>query len=286
MAAGIARKQRIEGLLGVLTEHNLVMGVVNVTPDSFSDGGLFLEPDKAAQRALLLAAEGADLLDIGGESTRPGAERVSPDEQIRRVVPVIERVRQRLEMPISVDTTSLEVAEAAFRAGADIVNDVSGLDDSPGLARFVASEGGGLVLMHMRGTPRTMQNNTHYEDISGETRGFLASRAAAAVQAGVARPHVWIDPGIGFGKSLEGNLEILGRLDEYDALGHPVVIGVSRKSFLGALVGKEPGERLPATLAAIACMAYAGPPRIHRVHDAGPVRDCLRVAEAMKRGTG
>lgn len=260
------------------------MGVVNVTPDSFSDGGLFLDPERAVEHALDLVEEGADLLDIGGESTRPGAEPVEAAEQIRRVRPVIAGIRSRSDVPVSVDTTRIEVALAAFEAGADLVNDISALRDSPEIAEWVAEERGGLVLMHMRGTPRTMQALTEYRDLIGESRDFLAERAEVARSRGIADNRIWIDPGIGFGKSVEGNLDILRHLTKYDALGHPVVVGVSRKSFLGKILAREVGERLHATLAATAWVASQGIHRIHRVHDVGPVRDCLRTLEAIRGG--
>lgn len=260
------------------------MGVVNVTPDSSSDGGLYLDPVRAVEHGLRLVEEGADLLDIGGESSRPGSEPVSDDLQRERVCPVIAGIRARSSVPISVDTTRVEVAVAAFRAGADLVNDIRALRECPEIAKWVAAEQGGLILMHMRGTPQTMQTDTGYRDLIEETRDFLAERAGFARSEGVPPERIWIDPGVGFGKSVEGNLDILRNLTRYDALGYPVVVGVSRKSFLGNILAREVGERLHGTLAATAWIASQGVHRIHRVHDTAPVRDCLRIVEAIRGG--
>lgn len=282
MTAPEARKDKIEALVALLAHRDLIMGVVNITPDSFSDGGLYFDRDHAVSHALQLIEDGADILDIGGESTRPGAESVSVQEQIDRIVPVIENIREVSQIPVSVDSSHTEVVRVSFGAGADIANDITALEDSPDLAQFVAEEEGALVLMHMRGTPQTMQTDTEYEDIIVETRSFLAVRAEQAVSAGLPRDHVWIDPGIGFGKSREGNLEILRRLGEYDVLGFRLLIGLSRKSFIGSTLGRELKERLAGTLSAIAYVASAGPHRIHRVHDVREVSDCLRMVHAIR----
>ncbi len=261
------------------------MGILNVTPDSFSDGGLFLDPAKAISHALDLTSQGADILDIGGESSRPGAERIEPGIQIARILPVITKLREmNVEIPISVDTTREEVAVAAMSVGADIINDVSGLREAPRLADLAAEESGALILMHMRGTPATMQVDTEYSDLIGETKEFLFRQAVCAESAGLPPERVWLDPGIGFGKSIAGNLEILRHLEEYDTLGHPLVIGVSRKSFIGGILSRSPKERLPGTLAVTSYLAGKGTHRIHRVHDVKEVSDCLRMVEALQGG--
>lgn len=264
----------------------LVVGVVNVTPDSFSDGGRFFDPDAAASHALRLAKEGADLVDIGGESSRPGAEPVPAEEELRRVLPVIERLRGRLGVPMSVDTTKAAVAEAALQAGAQIVNDISALRADPGMARVVAGHGALVVLMHMQGTPRTMQLAPHYQDVVREVRSFLAERIEAAAAVGIDRDLVAVDPGIGFGKTVEHNLDLLRRLDELGELGRPILVGPSRKSFLGAVLGLPVAERLEATLAACAVAVARGADMV-RVHDVAPVRRAVDLAVRLRarRGT-
>jgi dihydropteroate synthase len=257
----------------------MVMGVVNVTPDSFSDGGLFLEADAAVAQGERLAAEGAAILDVGGESTRPGAEPVPVDEELARVVPVVERLAVNGVARVSVDTTKLAVAEAALQAGARIVNDVSAFRFEPEMAGLVASAGARCCLMHMLGEPRTMQEDPRYEDVVSEVRAFLEERLAFAVGEGVPEDRVWLDPGIGFGKTVEHNLELLRRLDEIVAIGRPVVIGTSRKSFLGKLTGREPRDRVPGTIATNV-IAYERGASIFRVHDVAPVVDALKVAAA------
>ena len=255
------------------------MGVVNVTPDSFSDGGLFLEADAAVDHALSLAAEGAAILDVGGESTRPGAEPVGAEEERRRVVPVVERLASA-GLRVSIDTSKLEVARAALDAGATIVNDVTAFRQAPGLAGLVAERGTGCCLMHMLGDPRTMQSHPRYDDVVSEVRAFLEERLAFAVSEGVPEERVWLDPGIGFGKTVEHNLELLRRLDEIVAIGRPVVIGTSRKSFLGKLAGgRAETERLPGTIATNVLALERGA-RVFRVHDVAPVVDALAVAAA------
>jgi dihydropteroate synthase len=255
------------------------MGVVNVTPDSFSDGGLFLEADAAVEHGLALAEEGAAILDVGGESTRPGARPVPEREELRRVVPVVERLAAAGKR-VSIDTTKLEVARAALEAGATIVNDVSAFRFAPDLAGLVAETGAGCCLMHMLGEPRTMQADPRYDDVVGEVRAFLEERLAFATAAGIAEERVWLDPGIGFGKTLEHNLELLRRLDEIVAIGRPVVIGTSRKSFLGKLAGGKPeGERLPGTIATNVIALERGA-SVFRVHDVAQVADALTVAAA------
>jgi len=260
-----------------------VMGVINVTPDSFSDGGQFVEPDAAIAHGIRLASEGAAILDVGGESTRPGAAPVSEAEELGRVVPVIEGLTIGLRSSpaaISIDTRRLAVAEAALDAGASIVNDVAAFRSAPELAGLVADRGATCCLMHMLGEPRTMQRDPRYGDVVGEVRAFLEERLAFAVAEGVAEERIWIDPGIGFGKTLEHNLELLRRLDELVAIGRPLVVGTSRKRFLGTVAGGRPeAERLPGTIATNVLALQRGA-AIFRVHDVAPVADALAVAAA------
>jgi len=257
------------------------MGVVNVTPDSFSDGGLYLEPTAAVAHGLSLAADGAAILDVGGESTRPGAEPVSVEEELRRVIPVIEGLASADgEFAISIDTTKLEVARAALDAGARMVNDVSALRFDPGLAGLVAEREAGCCLMHMLGEPRTMQREPRYDDVVSEVKAFLEQRLAFAVEQGVSEQRVWLDPGIGFGKTVEHNLTLLRRLGEIAAIGRPVVIGTSRKSFLGKLTGgRAGGQRLPGTIATNVLALERGA-TVFRAHDVAEVADALAVAAA------
>ncbi len=260
----------------------LIMGILNVTPDSFSDGGRFLSPDAAVKRALIMEKEGADIIDVGGESSRPGAEPVPVEEELRRVIPVLERLRGKLRIPISIDTTKAEVAEAALRAGASIVNDISALRFDPAMASVVAEFGAGLVLMHMLGTPKTMQQAPHYEDVVREVREFLAERALYAQSQGIPREAIAVDPGIGFGKTVEHNLELLRRLPELVELGFPVLVGPSRKSFIGAILGLGVEERLEGTLAACAVAVVRGAD-ILRVHDVREVRRAADLALHLRR---
>ena len=256
------------------------MGVVNVTPDSFSDGGLFLDADAAVEHGLRLAEEGADILDVGGESTRPGAEPVAEDEELRRVLPVIERLAHGGDARLSIDTTKLAVARAALDAGATIVNDVSAFRFDPGLAALVAESGSGCCLMHMLGEPRTMQEDPRYDDVVSDVKAFLEQRLAFAVAEGVPEERVWLDPGIGFGKTVEHNLELLRRLDEIVAIGRPVVVGTSRKSFLGKLAGsRDEAGRLPGTIATNVLALERGA-SVFRVHDVAQNAAALAVAAA------
>jgi dihydropteroate synthase len=253
------------------------MGVVNVTPDSFSDGGEFLSPDAAVRHGESLREDGADVIDVGGESTRPGASPVPVGEEIQRVVPVVERLRDRV---VSVDTRNAAVAEAAVQAGARLVNDVSALRHDPDMAGVIAQSGAGCVLMHMLGDdPRTMQDEPRYDDVVDEVKAFLAARLEFAVGEGVPEERVWLDPGIGFGKTLEHNLALLRRLGEIAALGPPVVVGASRKSFLGRLTGRPAGEREAATVATTV-LAYERGASVFRVHDVRSTVDALKVAAA------
>ena len=257
------------------------MGVINVTPDSFSDGGEFLDPDVAVAHGLRLVGDGAALLDVGGESTRPGAAPVGADEELRRVVPVIERLAAAgARAELSIDTTKRVVAAAALEAGAGMVNDVSAFRFEPELAALVAEHGARCCLMHMLGEPRTMQEDPRYEDVVSEVKWFLEERLAFAVSEGIPEERVLLDPGIGFGKTVEHNLELLRRLGEIVAIGRPVVVGTSRKSFLGKLAGgRSEQERLPGTIAT-SVIAWERGARVLRVHDVAEVADALAVAAA------
>lgn len=261
-----------------------VVGIVNVTPDSFSDGGRYMEPNAAVARALELEREGAAYIDVGGESTRPGAEPVSAAEELRRVMPVIEGLRASgLRAAISIDTSKVAVARAAIAAGASLVNDVTAFRAEPELASLVAELEVDCCLMHMRGDPRTMQREVHYDDVVAEVLEFLEQRVGYALAAGIARERITIDPGIGFGKSVGHNLELLSRLEEITALGLPVLIGTSRKSFLGVVTGKPSDDRLPGTIATCV-MAFERGASMFRVHDVGPVADALAIAAATVSG--
>jgi dihydropteroate synthase len=256
------------------------MGIVNVTPDSFSDGGRSLTLDDALARAERLVLEGAELLDIGGESSRPGADVVAVEEEIRRVIPVIRTLVGRVAVPISVDTTKPEVARLAIEAGAAIFNDIRGLDDPPSLA-LAAETGVGVVLMHMQGTPQTMQVAPRYEDVVREVRDDLIRKIERAERAGIARERIAVDPGIGFGKTFEHNLTLLKNLEEFTTLGCVLLVGTSRKGFLGKLAGRRTGDQtLPSVTSALAA-ASAGA-RVVRVHDVGATVEALRVWEGHR----
>ncbi|HUO84580.1 MAG TPA: dihydropteroate synthase [Thermoanaerobaculia bacterium] len=259
----------------------VVMGILNVTPDSFSDGGLHLDPQRAAGAAFRMAEQGAAIIDIGGESTRPGADAVSVEEEIRRVLPVIERIRAATEIPISVDTRNAEVARLALDAGADMINDVSALRHDPRMAPLAAERDTPVILMHMRGEPRTMQQSVHYDDLIEEIRTDLVGWRDRAIREGIGPDRILLDPGIGFGKTFEHNLEILARAGDLTALG-PLVIGASRKGFLGHLTGREAGPpRLAGSLAAVAAAAGAGA-AVVRVHDVAETVDFLKVWMAIR----
>jgi dihydropteroate synthase len=258
-----------------------VMGVLNVTPDSFSDGGRYVETDAAVAHGVEMIDGGAAILDVGGESTRPGAQPVDAEEERRRVVPVVAAlVAGGRGVQVSVDTSKASVAAAALDVGATLVNDVTALRGDPEMVSLVAERGVDCCLMHMLGEPRTMQVDPHYDDVVSDVKAFLEERMTVAVKAGVAEERILLDPGIGFGKTLEHNLELLRRLDEIVAIGRPVVIGTSRKSFLGTLTGREdPGARLPGTIATNV-LAYERGASVFRVHDVAPVMDALRVTAA------
>ncbi len=259
-----------------------VMGVLNVTPDSFSDGGLFSDPAAALQQGSAMAADGAAIVDVGGESTRPGSDPVSAEQEAARVVPLIEKLHRGVAAAISVDTSKAEVARRALAAGAAVVNDVTALRGDADMAAVVAEAGCPVCLMHMLGTPKTMQVDPRYDDVVDEVRRFLEERLAFAVAAGVREEQVLLDPGIGFGKTLDHNLLLLRHLDRFVALGRPVVVGASRKRFLGAILDAESQERVAGTVATTVVGALAGA-AVFRVHDVKPNVQALRVAEAVMR---
>jgi dihydropteroate synthase len=261
-------------------ERTLVMGILNVTPDSFSDGGEFFGVRAAVDRGIEMVDEGADIVDVGGESTRPGSDPVEVEEELRRVVPVVERLAADVPVPISIDTRKPEVAAAAVGAGASIVNDISGGRD-PGMFEIVQRSGAGLILMHMQGEPKTMQQAPHYDDVVSEVRNDLRERVEVAELAGIEAERLAIDPGIGFGKELEHNLAILNHVDELIALGRPVVVGTSRKRFIGSLLGGLPPEdRLEGTAGSVAWLAAQGA-HVVRVHDVREIVRVVRVVDAI-----
>lgn len=260
-------------------DYPVVMGVLNVTPDSFSDGGRFAALPAALAEAERLASEGAAIIDVGGESTRPGAAPVAVDEELRRVIPVIEHLVERLAVPVSVDTSKPDVMRAAIAAGASMINDVTALR-TPGAIETVAESDVALCLMHMQGEPRSMQQAPRYMDVLAEVRDFLHGRVARCVEAGISVSRLVIDPGFGFGKTLEHNLELLRRLPELVAVGYPVLVGLSRKSMIGKLTGRAEGERLGGSLA-LATLAVLSGARIVRAHDVGPTIDAIRIVAAV-----
>jgi len=258
----------------------VVMGILNVTPDSFSDGGRYFGLPEALAQAERLAGEGAAIVDVGGESTRPGAEPVAVEEELRRVIPVVERLAAALSVPVSVDTRSPAVMREAIAAGASMINDVTALR-APGALETVAASRAAVCLMHMQGEPRTMQNEPHYDDVVGEVRNFLRERVAACVGEGIAKSRLVIDPGFGFGKTLEHNLELLRGLGEIAGEGLPVLAGLSRKRMIGALTGRDEGDRLAGSIA-LAVMAAINGARIVRAHDVRETVDALRIVAAAR----
>ena len=259
----------------------IIMGVLNVTPDSFSDGGQFLDTDKAIEHGLKMAAEGAAIIDIGAESTRPGAEPVTVDEQIRMVVPVIEALCKRIKVPISIDTSRSEVAKAALQAGAAMINDITALNDER-TGELAAEQQVPVVLMHMQGTPATMQAEPKYQNVVGEVLQFLLERAQRAEEFGIPKERIFIDPGIGFGKTLEHNLELLRNIDKFVATGYRMLVGTSRKSFIGKITGREkPSDRIFGTAASVA-LCVTGGVSIVRVHDVAEMVDVVKVANKLK----
>ncbi|HSL11075.1 MAG TPA: dihydropteroate synthase [Actinomycetota bacterium] len=267
----------------VCGERTLLMGIVNVTPDSFSDGGAFLDSASAVDHGARLAGEGADLLDVGGESTRPGAQEVPTDEELERVVPVIEQLVRQVDVPVGVDTRKSAVASRALEAGASIVNDVTAGGD-PEMFAVAREHGAGLVLMHMRGDPQTMQHDPRYDDVVTEVRDYLAARIGSAVASGVPRASLCVDPGVGFGKNLEHNLALLRGIDALSELRTPVLVGVSRKRFIGQLTGvDDPADRSEGTAGAVAWCAARGVDLV-RVHDVLQMRRVVSVVDAIARG--
>jgi dihydropteroate synthase len=267
-----------------MTCHTVLMGIVNVTPDSFYDGGKRFSTERAAADALEMVDSGAEVLDIGGESTRPGARPVPLEEELRRVLPVITELRKNSNVPISIDTYKEAVARAALEAGADIVNDISALRFDPAMATLVASEKVPLILMHMQGVPRTMQVEPHYQDVVREVQDFLAERIHAAKEAGIPRARIIVDPGIGFGKTLAHNLALLKDLESFNSLGQPLLVGISRKAFIGKILNAAgPEERLEGSLAAAVAAVLSGA-NIVRAHDVSETYRALRVADAIRFG--
>jgi len=258
----------------------LIMGVLNVTPDSFSDGGRFLDPDAAVRHAMAMVEEGADLIDVGAESSRPGAIPVSEEEELQRLVPALREICRRVTLPVSVDTMKATVARQALDAGAVIVNDVSALRFDPAMARVVGEAGAGVVLMHMRGVPQTMQHAPQYHDVVNDVREFLKERLHAAVQMGIAPDQILLDPGIGFGKNRAQNIQLLARLDEFLTLGRPLLVGVSRKSFIGEILNRRVDERLMGTAAAVAAAVLRGA-QVLRVHDVAAMKDVVKLAQVI-----
>lgn len=271
---------KVRGRILPLHDRVHIMGVLNVTPDSFSDGGRYLNPAAAVARAIELVEQGADLLDIGAESSRPGSEPVDEQEELRRLMPVLEEVCKQVTVPISVDTTKATVAQRALDAGATMINDISALRFDPRMGEVVARAGAGLVLMHMQGTPKDMQQAPHYSDVVEDIRVFLKDRMQIAQQSGIKLARILLDPGIGFGKNLHHNLTLLARLDVLTTLGRPLLVGVSRKAFIGRILERPVDERLMGTAAAVAAAVLKGA-RVVRVHDVQQMRDVVRIAEAI-----
>lgn len=264
-----------------LGHRTLVMGILNVTPDSFSDGGRFISVGHAIEQARLMAAQGADLIDVGGESSRPGSEPISAEEELRRVIPVIEQIARSVEVPISIDTNKAVVARAAILSGAGIINDISALRQDPQMAGLAAELGVPVILMHRQGTSLTMQDNPLYQSVVSEINYFFEERMAFAQEAGIRLERIILDPGIGFGKNLSQNLEIIGSLDQFNCLDRPLLLGPSRKSFLGQILGLPAKERLEGTIAASVTAVLKGA-SILRVHDVEAISRAIKVADAIR----
>lgn len=283
MQADAVPLSHIQRLQQQIHTRTLVMGVLNVTPDSFYDGGRYTRLDAAVQRALQMVEEGADIIDIGGESTRPGSQPVPEEEELRRVLPVIEAIRARVDVPLSIDTTKSRVAERALQAGACLVNDISALGFDPQMAETIAEHGALCCLMHIQGTPQTMQQNPQYDDVVRDICRYFEQRLALAERAGIPRDRIWLDPGIGFGKTVEHNLDILRRLREFTVFGLPLLIGTSRKSFIGKVLGDlPPEERLEGTAATVA-VAIVNGANVVRVHDVRAMVRVARMTDAIVR---
>ncbi len=276
-----AEHVKARGQVITLPSRALVMGVLNVTPDSFWGGGRHLDLDAAVTHVLGMIDEGADLIDIGAESSRPGAEPVEEAEEVRRLVPVVQAVCNKVSVPVSIDTTKAGVARRALDAGASIINDISALGFDPLMARVVAETGAGVILMHMRGAPKSMQQNPQYGDVVTEVSQFLLRQMRAAMEAGIGSEQILLDPGFGFGKTVDHNLALLAQLHDLAALGRPLVVGVSRKSFIGRVLDRTVDQRLMGTAAAVV-MAVERGARVVRVHDVGAIRDVVRMVEAVR----
>jgi len=259
------------------------MGILNVTPDSFFDGGKFVDLELALERALQLEAEGADIIDIGGESTRPGSIAISVQEELQRVIPIVEKLTAKTKVLISIDTYKAEVAKRALKAGAQIINDISGLRFDPEMAKVIAESGAAVILMHIQGTPRHMQDNPQYDNLIDEILDYLKKSSTIAMQAGIRADQIIIDPGIGFGKRLEDNYAILKYLSEFKSLGFPILVGPSRKSFIGKVLDLPPEERLEGTLAAVSAAVLHGA-NIVRVHDVQATVRAVRIIDRIIRG--
>lgn len=257
----------------------LIMGILNVTPDSFSDGGKHFDPGIAITSAIKMEADGADIIDIGGESTRPYSDAVDADEELRRVIPVIKGLRNKIRIPISIDTSKSSVATAAIEAGAEIINDVSGLEGDPNMTEVATSNEVGVCVMHMQGTPQTMQDNPHYGDVVQDIKNYLHARLEACVTRGIPRQRICLDPGIGFGKTHEHNFELLRNIQTYRELGVPLLIGHSRKGFIGQLLGDKNADRTAATIGVSLAAALSGA-HVLRVHDVRPTTDALKLFQA------
>ena len=271
---------QVDGKSFVLGRRTWIMGILNITPDSFSDGGLYFEKDKAIKHGLRMISDGADIIDIGGESTRPGSDPVPAEEEIRRIIPVIKGLRKRTKSLISVDTSKSEVALAAIAEGADIINDISALRNDPKMISVVAQSGVPVILMHMKGTPKTMQNDPRYENVLLEIKSFLEKKIKQAIANGIEREKIIIDPGIGFGKRFEDNLTLIRNLNEFTTLDQPILVGISRKSFIGKILDLPPGEREEGTLASAIISVIQGA-HILRVHEVAPVKRAILVAETI-----
>ncbi len=271
---------QVKGKKICLGQRTWIMGVINITPDSFSDGGLYFDKEKALKKGLQLVDEGSDIIDIGGESTRPGSEPIPAEEEINRVIPAITALRKRTEVLISVDTTKSEVAKAALDHGADIINDISSLRFDPQMASLAAREDVPVILMHMKGIPKTMQAHPTYEDVLYEVKAFLKESIDRAQASGIKKENIIIDPGIGFGKRLKDNLTLINNLHVLEELDRPILVGVSRKSFIGTILDSPPQERLEGTIAS-AILSVVHGAAILRVHDVASVKKAVRVAEAI-----
>lgn len=271
----------IRGRVLPLADRIHIMGILNVTPDSFSDGGRYLNPDDAIARALGMVEQGADVLDLGAESSRPGAVPIDEEEERRRLLPIVEAVCRRVSIPVSIDTTKASIAERALDAGAAIINDISALRFDARMGAVVAKSGAGVILMHMQGTPQTMQHAAQYADVVAEVRRFLKARVEAAREMGIGPKRILLDPGIGFGKNCRHNLALLNQLETVSMLGRPLVVGVSRKAFLGKVLDRPVDKRLMGTAGAVAVSIMKGV-RMVRVHDVEPIRDVVRIIEAIR----